>query len=80
MKRASAVPILESDAEVWNLPRAAAALNLSTWTTREYILSGAIPALRLPCPLNPRRHLRRMLVAKRDVLAFIERHREGGVR
>lgn len=52
-------------------------LGCSFWTARDYILQGLIPVVQLP-PLrrregdHPRKALRRVLVDKADVDAFIE--------
>lgn len=60
-----------------NVRQAAEYLGCSSWTTRDYILQGLIPVVELP-PLRPRkgeRHrktLRRVLVDRKDLDAFIE--------
>jgi len=60
-----------------NIRQAAAYLGCSFWTARDYILQGLIPVVALP-PLRPRdgerqrRTLRRVLVDKTDLDAFIE--------
>jgi hypothetical protein len=60
-----------------NMRQAAEYLGCSFWTARDYILQGLIPAVDLP-PLRPRagdrqrRTLRRVLVDRGDLDAFIE--------
>ena len=60
-----------------NMRQAAAYLGCSFWTARDYILQGLIPVLDLP-PLRPRdgdrqrKTLRRVLVDRADLDAFIE--------
>ena len=60
-----------------NVRQAASYLGCSFWTARDYILQGLIPVVELP-PLRPRegerprRTLRRILVDKADLDAFIE--------
>lgn len=60
-----------------NMRQAAAYLGCSFWTARDYILQGLIPVVELP-PLRPRegdrprKTLRRILVDRADLDAFIE--------
>jgi hypothetical protein len=60
-----------------NMRQAAAYLGCSFWTARDYILQGLIPVVDLP-PLRPRegdrrrKTLRRVLVDRADLDAFIE--------
>ena len=60
-----------------NLRQAAAYLGCSYWTARDYVLQGLIPVVDLP-PLRPRdgdrprSTLRRVLIDKADLDAFIE--------
>jgi hypothetical protein len=69
-----------------NLRQAAASLGCSFWTARDYVLQGLIPAVDMP-PLRPRpgdsqrKTLRRVLVDRADLDAFIEsrKRRDGGV-
>jgi hypothetical protein len=69
-----------------NLRQAAAYLGCSFWTARDYVLQGLIPAVDMP-PLRPRpgdrqrKTLRRVLVDRADLDAFIEsrKRRDGGV-
>lgn len=62
---------------LFNLRQAAAYLGCSFWTARDYVLQGLIPAVNLP-PLRsregerPRTNLRRVLIDKRDLDAFVE--------
>lgn len=60
-----------------NMRQAAAYLGCSFWTARDYILQGLIPAVDMP-PLRARegdrqrRTLRRVLVDRADLDAFVE--------
>jgi hypothetical protein len=60
-----------------NMRQAAEYLGCSFWTARDYILQGLIPVIDLP-PLRPRegdrrrKNLRRVLVDRADLDAFIE--------
>lgn len=60
-----------------NMRQAAEYLGCSFWTARDYILQGLIPAVDLP-PLRPRegdrqrKTLRRVLVDRADLDAFID--------
>ena len=60
-----------------SMRQAAAYLGCSFWTARDYILQGLIPVVELP-PLRPRqgerprKALRRVLVDRADLDAFIE--------
>lgn len=58
----------------------AALLGVSFWTFREYVQAGLLPTVDFPSPLNPRRKLRRKLIDRRDIEAFIAKHKSGGVR
>ncbi len=49
-------------------------LGLSYWTTRELILSGAIPRLKFP---GKHGEMRRLMVSAADVVSFIEKSRVG---
>ena len=67
-----------------NMRQAAAYLGCSFWTARDYILQGLIPVVDLP-PLRARpgdrqrKTLRRVLVDRADLDAFIQsRKRQGG--
>jgi hypothetical protein len=52
-------------------------LGLSYWTTRDYVLAGLLPIVSLP-PLRPREgeqqktSLRRVLIDRKDLDAFVE--------
>lgn len=69
-----------------NMRQAAAYLGCSFWTARDYVLQGLIPVVDMP-PLRPRpgdrqrKTLRRVLVDRADLDAFIEsrKRRDGGV-
>jgi hypothetical protein len=60
-----------------NMRQAAEYLGCSFWTARDYILQGLIPVVEMP-PLRPRegdrrrKSLRRVLVDRADLDAFIE--------
>lgn len=62
---------------------AAAYLGCSFWSVRDWILAGLIPTVNLP-PLRPRegerprQTLRRVLVDRADLDAFIEARKSGG--
>lgn len=56
----------------------AALCGVSFWTFREYTAAGLIPVVEFPSPLNPRRVLRRKLIDRRDIEAFIAKHKSGG--
>ena len=60
--------------------QAAALCGISFWTLRELVQAGEIPTVDFPSPLNPRRKLRRKLIDRGDLLAFIARHKSGGQR
>ena len=69
-----------------NMRQAAAYLGCSFWTARDYVLQGLIPVVDLP-PLRaregdrPRKTLRRVLIDRADLDAFIELHkRRDGLR
>ena len=72
-------------ARLLNMRQAAAYLGCSFWTARDYILQGLIPAVDMP-PLRARegdrqrKTLRRVLVDRADLDAFIEsrKRRDGG--
>ncbi len=69
-----------------NMRQAAAYLGCSFWTARDYVLQGLIPAIDMP-PLRARagdrqrKTLRRVLIDRADLDAFIEsrKRRDGGV-
>jgi hypothetical protein len=60
-----------------NMGQAATYLGCSFWTVRDYILQGLIPVVEMP-PLRPRkgdrqrRHLRRVLIDRAELDAFVE--------
>ena len=87
---ASSSPLVDSSLSVerprlLNMRQAAAYLGCSFWTARDYILQGLIPIVNFP-PLRPRegdrarKGLRRVLVDRQDLDAFIDarKRREGG--
>src|SRR5689334_3796897 len=61
-----------------NLRQAAAYLDVSYWTLRDYVLAGLLPTVTLPalrpreCD-RPRQRLGRVLIDQRDLDAFIDR-------
>jgi hypothetical protein len=85
MAMASSSPAVDVDAtsreriapRLLNMRQAAEYLGCSFWTARDYILQGLIPVVDLP-PLRPRegdrrrKNLRRVLVDRADLDAFIE--------
>ena len=75
---AESLPARETIApRLLNLRQAAQYLGCSFWTARDYVLQGLIPVVELP-PLRPRegerarKTLRRILVDRADLDAFIE--------
>lgn len=89
METTSSSPIGESTEAIrprlLNMRQAAAYLGCSFWTARDYILQGLIPVVDMP-PLRPRegdrarKTLRRVLVDRADLDAFIEsRKRRDGM-
>lgn len=66
-----------------NLREAAGYLGCSYWTVRDWCLAGYLPTLSLP-PLRPRpgepakTSLRRVLIDKRDLDAFVDARRTPG--
>ncbi len=73
----STLPLETVRPRLLNMRQAAAYLGCSFWTTRDYILQGLIPIVDLP-PLRPRdgdrarKVLRRVLVDRQDLDAFID--------
>ena len=59
---------------------AAALLGISFWSCRELVAAGQLPTVRLPAPLNPKRTMRRKLIARADVEALIARCKSGGAK
>lgn len=63
-----------------NMRQAAAYLGCSFWTARDYVLQGILPALNMP-PLRARQGsrqrpaLRRVLIDREDLDAFIEQRK-----
>jgi hypothetical protein len=58
----------------------AALCGVSFWTFREWTAAGLIPVIAPPSPLNPRRKIRRKLIDRRDIEAFIAAHKTGCLR
>jgi len=73
----STLPLETVRPRLLNMRQAAAYLGCSFWTARDYILQGLIPIVDLP-PLRPRdgdrarKALRRVLVDRQDLDAFID--------
>lgn len=64
-------------ARVLSLKDAAVYLGVSYWTVRDLVLGGHIPTVRIPVPgSHDGRSLRRILVDRRDLDAFIDRNKE----
>jgi excisionase family DNA binding protein len=60
-----------------DLRTAAAYLGCSYWTLRDLVLSGHIPAVRIPSPrARDGRAMRRVLIDSRDLERLIERWKE----
>ena len=60
-----------------DLGTAAAYLGCSYWTLRDLVVSGHVPAVRIPSPrANDGRAMRRILIDTRDLDALIERWKE----
>lgn len=77
-------PATAVEPRLLSLRQAAAYMGCSFWTARDYVLQGLIPAIEMP-PLRARegdrqrKALRRVLVDRADLDAFIEsRRRLGG--
>jgi len=65
-------PQTDAPSRLLSLAGAASYLALSWWTTRELVMSGTIPAVRLPAPrARDGRLLRRILVDRADLDALI---------
>ena len=59
------------------LQQAAQYIGLSYWSTRDLVLSGDLPSVRMPCPrAHDGRNMRRILVDRQDLDTFIESHKE----
>jgi hypothetical protein len=67
-----------------NVEQAAAYLNVSWWTLREFINAGTVPTVRLPRPQTDRMRrrrpvtdtVRRLLIDRQDLDALVERWKE----
>ena len=60
-----------------DLRAAGAYLGLSYWTMRELVFGGLIATVRIPCPrAGDGRAIRRILIDRRDLDAFIEKNKE----
>ena len=66
-----------SGGRLMDLRTAAAYLGCSYWTLRDLVLSGHIPAVRIPSPrARDGRAMRRILIDSRDLERLIERWKE----
>ncbi|MDA2937546.1 helix-turn-helix domain-containing protein [Acidobacteria bacterium AH-259-A15] len=73
----SVVRLGEISPRLLDLNAGAAYLGVSYWTMRDYIFRGVIPQVKLPHPTDPDGNvLRRILIDRQDLDAFIERHKE----
>ena len=60
-----------------DLKAAATYLGLSYWTVRDLVLAGRLPSVKIPCPRSgDGRTIRRILVDRHDLDAFIEQSKE----
>lgn len=72
-----------AEGRLLNLRQAARYLNCSYWSVRDYVLVGLLPHVALPA-LRPRAgdrskgRLRRVLIDRADLDAFVERHKAAG--
>src|SRR5262245_10221176 len=58
-----------------DLKAAGVYLNVSYWTMRDLVFAGVIPSVKIPCPrAGDGRAIRRILVDRRDLDAFIEKN------
>jgi predicted site-specific integrase-resolvase len=62
--------------QLLSLRAVAGALGISYWTARELVVSGALPAVRLPSVRSKRGANRKLLVDARDLERLIERSKE----
>lgn len=73
-------PVGSTTRRLLSLKDAARYLGCSYWSVRDWCLSGALPTVDLP-PLRgrqgdrPRTSLRRVLIDRTDLDAFVERHK-----
>lgn len=58
---------------------AAVMLGVSVWVLDRYIADGSLPVVKLPSVKYRDERSRRVLIAVRDLEAFVARHRSGGV-
>jgi len=64
-------------ARLLDLKSAGAYLGVSYWTMRDLVFAGVIPSVKIPCPrTGDGRAIRRILVDRRDLDAFIEKNKE----
>ena len=60
-----------------DLKAAATYLGLSYWTVRDLVLAGKLPSVKISCPRSgDGRTIRRILVDRHDLDAFIEQSKE----
>jgi hypothetical protein len=67
-----------------SLKQAASYLAMSYWTVRDYVLQGLIPVVEMPALRpkpgdRPKRSLRRVLIDREDLDAFIHSRKRPGV-
>jgi hypothetical protein len=66
-----------ADARLLDLHGAAAYLGISYWTMRDLVNGGQVPSVRIPSArARDGRTIRRTLIDRRDLDAFIERNKE----
>jgi excisionase family DNA binding protein len=76
-KIASDVQTAAPSVRLFDLKTAAAYLGVSYWTVRDLVLNGVVPAVRIPCPRSrDGRNIRRILIDRHDLDAFIDRNKE----
>jgi len=56
---------------------AAALCGISFWSMRELVAAGEIPTVQFPNPIDPRRPMRRKLIDRADLLAYIQKCKGG---
>lgn len=55
---------------------AAQYLSVSSWSIRDYVASGRLPAVQLPAPRGQGRTIRRVLIDRADLDALVDRWKE----
>jgi hypothetical protein len=60
-----------------DLKAAGAYLSVSYWTVRDLVFAGALPTVKIPCPrAGDGRAIRRILIDRKDLDAFIENNKD----